>query len=444
MSELFKRLKLIQTCISLEDHYLIELQLPVLQALSCNEQVLEIISLLEQQEYLESQQLIEDWLHKQQSLVLYEDDKTAAIRLELKVVEQKLQSLLLQRDEAHNRLQDFNRQYHLKLGPILKRILSLQEEVAAQKLALQLNEFRRLFAEFSTRNNQLATLKTELQSLDEQLCIIDFLSENYGQILAQYNSKKQSVEMLEAERETIRQTMLREFNHAKQAGSYSDYQQAHNQANSFEQENEDITQKIVEALTKDEIKALKKAYRKASMLCHPDLVGDALKKHAHQLMVQLNEAYASQNLSKVLELLSQIERGERYAAASNSLTTFEMLFAKLEELKYRHQQVGAELNSLQESDEYKTILDLGEFWDNYFETQHIALSELAFLLEEELAGISSDKTTTAYELYASDTYDSSVTHEVTGFWRRGHWRDGYRVRGHWVKGHTRGDTTQSL
>ena len=60
-------------------------------------------------------------------------------------------------------------------------------------------------------------------------------------------------------------------------------------------------------LSSDERNELKRLWRQASRLCHPDVVADDLKEKAHQMMVQLNLARQNADLATVRALLTQLQ-----------------------------------------------------------------------------------------------------------------------------------------
>ena len=61
-----------------------------------------------------------------------------------------------------------------------------------------------------------------------------------------------------------------------------------------------------EFLEKEEEKELKKLYRKASRLTHPDIVSDFFREEASEIFVSLNRAYKKKDLEKVKEILKNI------------------------------------------------------------------------------------------------------------------------------------------
>ncbi len=73
---------------------------------------------------------------------------------------------------------------------------------------------------------------------------------------------------------------------------YSDYQATKNE-------------KVIQ-LTEEEQRDLKDKYRKASKLCHPDVVAEQFKSLAHTIFTELNEAYEQNNLDRVCEILENL------------------------------------------------------------------------------------------------------------------------------------------
>ena len=387
--ELLKRLKLIETCISLQDHALIELQLPLLKTLGGSQGVDTIIDLLEQHYYVQAQQAIEQFLNAQQGVVLFDDAQISAIRLELSAYEQKLQALLLRRNEAQNRLQDFNREYHLRLGGLLMRILSLQEEIAAQKLVEKLRRYHELQRQFLQLREQIQPLKLQRQQLDKQLQALDFVSAEYGRLYKEYSDLDIQIDTLEKEQEEARQEALKEHRTVQVDEDYQAHQDAQEQAQSFEQDYEEVKEVVVARLDGEEARQFKSIYRKACRLSHPDLVSDELKEKAHGFMVEVNAAYAAQDLPRLQDILFQLENDGKLDRSSEVLSSKDAFMAKLSELKARYQQVQEELESYEASAEYQEVVALGDDWDSYFDNYRKELEEIAEQLQESLDSMTS-------------------------------------------------------
>lgn len=440
---LIKRLKLIETCISLEDHALIHMQLPLLKKLSTGTNTDKIIELLKLHEYILALDAIKQYLATNQSLMTYEDFEMNALRLELQQVELTFQELMAQRNEACNKCADFNREYHLYLSDILVRILSIKEDIAAQKVANNFKTYRQLYLQLQAIHEQINNKKPYLHEIDEKLNQIDFMSDGYAPAFDEYQCLKNEIDALEQERERLRLLAYADFIRVKADETFDSFREAADEADSFEQETANIKQSVVAELTSEGKKQLKSLYRKACKLSHPDIVSDELKELAHFYMVEINAAYASNDIKRLETVLQQIETGESLTSSSLTLLDKTLLQEKLEKLKKNIQDIQAEIEQYQASDEYHLIFNLGDDWQSYFDEMRIELATILQALEDELAQLLADSAT-PYEHHLSDDENDENNeayfygeHHVNGFWRQGHWRCDIWVRGHWVNSHTR-------
>jgi hypothetical protein len=150
--------------------------------------------------------------------------------------------------------------------------------------------------------------------------------------------------------------------------------------------------KRAEALPKldDETeRELKSLYRRACSLCHPDKVSEERKQDAHHFFVELQEAYKSNDLTRVRELYEVLKTGGILEARSTILNKVESLRAAIAELEYVIAKLVAELKALQGSDGVKLMKAAGDTeidWEYYFEQQRELLEmELANILSDHLA-----------------------------------------------------------
>ncbi|RLA76285.1 MAG: hypothetical protein DRG30_03215, partial [Epsilonproteobacteria bacterium] len=118
-------------------------------------------------------------------------------------------------------------------------------------------------------------------------------------------------------------------------------------------------------LTADEEKELKKCYRKASRLTHPDIVADAFKDEATEIFVALNTAYKKKDLDKVKEILLGLESGSSFAYGSDDIDDKELLKAQSKTLKNKIETLKSEITQLKESEVYITIQET-EDMEAYF------------------------------------------------------------------------------
>jgi hypothetical protein len=127
-------------------------------------------------------------------------------------------------------------------------------------------------------------------------------------------------------------------------------------------------------LTEEELIEIKKKYRKASKLCHPDVVSEDQKELADKLFAELNAAYERNDLGKVREILENLEKGNFFVNKSDAINEKQLMKAEIEKLKIKVMELTAQLQLIKESDAYKTITGI-EDWDEYFVNTKEKLSE---------------------------------------------------------------------
>ncbi|WP_305461971.1 hypothetical protein [Photobacterium leiognathi] len=170
---------------------------------------------------------------------------------------------------------------------------------------------------------------------------------------------------------------------------------------------------------------------------------DEQKDLAHEYMIEINAAYASQDIERLEAVLHRIEMGGGFTSASLTISDKALLKEKLDKLKKSIQGIQIELEQYEASDEYQLIFSIGDDWQTYFEEMRIKLEALLHTLENELAALQEESAMpydyhldNEYSYTSSEPYLSNV-HHVNRFWRQGHWRGDVWVRGHWVSSHTR-------
>lgn len=131
-------------------------------------------------------------------------------------------------------------------------------------------------------------------------------------------------------------------------------------------------------LDEESERELKLLYRKACSLCHPDKFPDDRKEAAHRAFVELQEAYKSNNLSKLRDIYRVLVAGDMSGFRSNTLSGYEGLMAAVAELEFSIIKHVTELKALIESEGFKLLRFAGESegaWQRYFEQQKERLEE---------------------------------------------------------------------
>ena len=134
-------------------------------------------------------------------------------------------------------------------------------------------------------------------------------------------------------------------------------------------------------LDADEEARLKKAYRRASQLCHPDRV--AAEFQAQALFKTLGQAYKRRDVAEVERIWAQWQRGV-FTAASEALTDRDALQARIHELRASIDALNAEIAAIAVDDTWALLqgfADEAALQEYLDEQRELLLAELAVLQE---------------------------------------------------------------
>ncbi len=292
VNELLKRFEIIKNSIAIEDEESVQLQVHKIVKMSYDMDVTYILELILESKYEQVIELIESYIQKQSGLVVYEEKELQGLRLELKVLEKKLQDISQEKNEYINVVHDFTTRYNLELAETIQEILYLKKE----KL--------------------------------------------------QRESGSESIE----------------------------FHFAHQEYENFRSEHEEELKSQPFQLDEDELKDLKKFYKLACKLCHPDVVEADVKTRASEIFLQLSEAYAKKDLLQVMEILHMLRNGNGFIVASDSINDIEILKEKIEELRETIQEELHEIATIKNEENFEIISNVEE-WDRYFNLLKIELEE---------------------------------------------------------------------
>ena len=168
------------------------------------------------------------------------------------------------------------------------------------------------------------------------------------------------VEFLKLKKETAQGT-------PQQAEAENDYKSFYTNYETSKEEKSFI-------LTEIEKAEIKEKYRKASKLCHPDVVSDNQKEIAHKVFMQLKDAYKKNDLEKVKELLGIFEQDKMFISKTDTATEKLTLQLQLKNFRLRIAEVEKEIKAMKLSRTYRKISEI-ENWDEYFSNTKQELHE---------------------------------------------------------------------
>ncbi len=387
MKQIIKRLEIIKSSIAIDDEEIIELQIIKLKELDADSGIKNILKKLENLDYGSAMGDIENYIKQHTGMVEYVDSEVLGLKLELKSLEKKLQSLSQEKTEYLNDIEEFNTQYNIHLGDITKNILNLKKDILykqTQKQQKVKDKYKEDTQIYQDSKDTIDEIKEAIKELEELLKNIDENHENYEEIIRTYNNLKK--ELNDLEDDLIKQEI--ELNKIKDDLEddelFKNYEEAKTFYEEFHHEHENIKEKQSDRfeLKDEDIKELKIMWKKACRLCHPDIVTDELKEKANEIMQSLNHAYSRRDINKVKQILLNLENGLVFEVSSDKIDNKEILKSKIEEFRQSIIHIQEEIENIKSDDTFKTISNL-ENWDEYFEELKNELKVEEKRLEDE-------------------------------------------------------------
>jgi hypothetical protein len=296
LNKIIKRLEILKNYILLEDIEEINKESSKLQEYDFNSDLKVIIDDVRNEEFASAINKIQNFISKNQQLSIWTDPEIAALKLEIKNLENQLNGYDNEKIELEKLLSEFQHRHTIELGDLILDILKLR------KLKFKAD-------------------KTKYEEAEDD--------------------ERQYREQVDIEKE-----------------------------------------KKIFDLTDDQKLELKKKFRKASVLCHPDKLADEFMDAAKGIFIDLKHAYDANDLKKVDKILDALEKGNFFKTKSETVQEKDLLKIAITQLKRQIIILETEIITIKESETFKTIMSL-EDWDDYFQrTKEKLQRELDELTQE--------------------------------------------------------------
>lgn len=266
-----------------------------------------------------------------------------------------------------------------KVESILYLISNTNFEKVIPLIDDYLNQFRSLVI---YEDEKIQGLKHELSILEKEFLLYSNKVEEYHNIINDFNIKYHKklgdlIEEILVLREEYYEHVSKENENFKEEykESKKDYEDFHNEfkqfsyANSFD-------------LSKEDKKELKRLYKKASRLCHPDILEDEKKEEAEEIFKELNAAYEQKDIKKVSNILHQLLSGESFISASDSLFDKKILKKKISILREKIRKIKIEITSLKENETFIMLNKIDDIYDYFVKMQEELLLEKDSIMEK--------------------------------------------------------------
>lgn len=368
MQELLRRLELVKIAIDLNDEEIITQQLAKLKALGTQDDTVgDIVIMLENIDYVSAILSIDEYLSLHKGLIKYEDPQLQALRLELKALEKRLQYLDEVKREYIEVIDEFNTQYNLRLGSLIQEILSLKEKLLRRILKKKRRAFEAEKNKYEHIKKEYDELKRKKRRIEDELEDLDEFDDAYDELYERYQKAKKDFESKEEEFHRQRKKAKKAKKKFDQEAENEEYEEARHNFEEFQSEYEDVREREQNRfeLSEEEKIELKKLYREAGKLCHPDIVPEEVRAKATEIMQRLNEAYTKHDLESIRKILESLENGAFLKPASDIINDIAILRARIEEIRKKIEALEADIATIEENETFKTIQEIDDR-DAYF------------------------------------------------------------------------------
>ena len=306
-------------------------------------------------------------------IVKYENKE---LKQQLKLLENKYQSLVVKKDELLAKIEEFNNEYNLKFGEILNQIFDLESENLYKKIELRKIKKEKLLKD-KNKLDELITKRDKLQAkLDKVIHDIklngknDELLFNKQELEIALSEVNSQINFIEENNEKIE----KEINIQSDEELKEEYEEIKNSKKEFEEELKESEK--IKSLNKDENKELKNIYRKFSKLIHPDIVAEKYKEEAKNLMAKLNELFRLKDLEAIKKMYNEFVDNKNFIEISEELENEDELQKQIYKIRDKIIEIQKEIDELLSNDIFDIIEKKEEYFNEIKEKLEIRINDL--------------------------------------------------------------------
>lgn len=310
-------------------------------------------------------------INNKASIVLYESQE---LKLKLQQYKISLRKLNTKKSKYLKKIDDFNTRYTQEFHIILDEILRLRIKQFKKEFISFKSYYDDLMKLFKEKKDSLNQLKKYQNELLEQLCMAnDFVIQNIKEeLLVNKNNIKQTQLTLQNIKLSIQQLNIKDkkYNYEE---AFSDYKE-------FSKSYSDLKTTKFD-LNSQEEKELKYIYKKASKLCHPDMVDEFKLEDAQEVFKELNEAYKNKNLNKLQEIFSFLEGANIFKKDEVEVEDIDSIKKDIKNIKFLLKNILQEINEIKNDEKNSFIFEIDNM-DEYFSSLKQSLQEQLNTLKE--------------------------------------------------------------
>ena len=265
--------------------------------------------------------------------------------------------------------------YELEIDDQVKSIILMINNTDFQKVIPLIDEYIRQFTSLVVyEDEEIQGLKLELKILEKQLLVYSCKVEEYHALINDFNAMYHKKLGLLLEEILILREEYYEFMYQHNESFEAQYYEAKKDFEDFHEEFKKFAFDNPIELSKKDKKELKRIYKKASRMCHPDIVDDEKKQKAELIFKELNAAYQHNDLKKVAEILDQLLTGESFSITSDSVNDIKILRQKIDLTRQKIKSIKLEIDAIKRNETFVLVQKVDDI-DEYLDEIKMELQE---------------------------------------------------------------------
>ena len=266
----------------------------------------------------------------------------------------------------------------LELNDSVQHIIKLINNADFEKVVGLIENYLKGFESLiAYEDEELQGLRLELKVCERELLMLSCKVEEYHAVINEFNTRYH-LELGALIEEIL---MLKEeyyeymYKHAKQEEYEYEYFEAKKDHETFKDEFKKYDFDTLNDLDNKEKNELKRLYKKASKLCHPDIVEANRKEQAEDIFKELNHAYQQKDIKAVSSILDQLLKGEEFNVSSESISNKDLLRKEIEIVKRKIKKMKLEIESLKRDDTFVLVSKIDDLDYYLYQTKEALLRE---------------------------------------------------------------------
>jgi hypothetical protein len=238
-------------------------------------------------------------------------------------------------------------------------------------------------------DKELQGLRLELIALESQLEELTLVHIEHINTINSFNNLQNRIVgpvILEILKLRARISQLLKSNDDYYQDIKDQFEDAQQEYDDFQRAYQSVEEQFQFEISDENKKILKKQYKQASRLCHPDKVSIEFKPQANKIFSELNSAYTNNDLPKVQEILEELKSGAGFSVDSYSIDNKQILKSKIQSIRKKIEEVKSEIQKVKEDKIYKVIEENDDL-EKYFNEMREKLEVERDELEEKLGNI---------------------------------------------------------